>query len=482
MTKLLLFTILILLTIQDLTGQIDIQCGTGLDTLDYHPTPFATNCTKSSSDFHDFYKKKESFIPKADDDPIIIHVNFNVWQRSDGSGNLIENQETLDRINQIFDWVNGHFQNLVNFGVPLSYPIDNLNDSKIRIQLDSIFFYQDPSTDSSYFYGTPYSLDNCGDTVLQRHYPPNSLLQNYIQSNFPDRIRALNIHLTGGEYCGVGGLWQTNAVQSFYKRIPPMVNDNVHDWWFGLHFAHEIGHALGLHHTYDSPGHWGGQSCYLDGDDFLWDIFDTTQYCATSCDVCLIPSSSNNNNIMGGGSSIHHISDLQKGIIHLNLRTENLINTNWTSGRGIRDHATGYSTTPYEITQNETWDFSMKFYQDIVIKSGNTLTIQCEIQFVPEAKIIVESGAKLIIDGGKLTNENYYRTFWRGIEVWGNHNLPQTEANQGVVELKNDGIIEYARNGIRTIERLTSGYDWSKIVLGILNIFYKIIEFYNQPS
>ena len=76
----------------------------------------------------------------------------------------------------------------------------------------------------------------------------------------------------------------------------------------------------------------------------------------------------------------------------------------------------------------------MKFYQDIVIKSGNTLTVQCEVQFVPDAKIIVEPGAKLIIDGGKLTNDNYYRTFWQGIEVWGNHNLPQTETNQGVVE------------------------------------------------
>ncbi|MCC5924854.1 MAG: hypothetical protein JJT77_13810, partial [Crocinitomicaceae bacterium] len=119
------------------------------------------------------------------------------------------------------------------------------------------------------------------------------------------------------------------------------------------------------------------------------------------------------------------------------------------------------SDAPLVVDQNELWDFDIQLYQDILVETGNTLTITCRVAMPEQAKIIVEPGAKLIIDGGVVTTfcEN---TFWQGIEVWGNHNLPQTEANQGVVELKNDGIIEYARNGIRAIKRLSSGYDWSK--------------------
>lgn len=84
-----------------------IECGTNFFDMS---NPRSTDCSLNSSDWEDFYKHKESYIPNETDEPIIVHVNFNVWQRSDGTGNLIENQQTLDRIHQIFEWVNGHFQ------------------------------------------------------------------------------------------------------------------------------------------------------------------------------------------------------------------------------------------------------------------------------------------------------------------------------------------------------------------------------------
>ncbi|HQC60332.1 MAG TPA: hypothetical protein PK701_06335, partial [Bacteroidales bacterium] len=95
-----------------------------------------------------------------------------------------------------------------------------------------------------------------------------------------------------------------------------------------------------------------------------------------------------------------------------------------------------YSPIPLEITENETWDFNIKLYTDIIIKQGVTLTITCKVLMPDQAKIIIEPGAKLILDGGTLTNA--CGTMWQGIEVWGNRDLSQyPQSNQGVVELKN---------------------------------------------
>jgi len=59
-----------------------------------------------------------------------------------------------------------------------------------------------------------------------------------------------------------------------------------------------------------------------------------------------------------------------------------------------------------------------------------------------DAKITVSPGAKLIIDGGTLTNK--CGGLWHGIVVLGDRNLPQNETNQGVVEIKNGAVIENA--------------------------------------
>lgn len=81
--------------------------------------------------------------------------------------------------------------------------------------------------------------------------------------------------------------------------------------------------------------------------------------------------------------------------------------------------------------------------------SGNTLTVKCTMTFVPQARIIVRPGGKLIVDGGTLTNA-CTGEMWKGIFVEGHSNLHQTAANQGPVVLRNGALIENALCGIRT--------------------------------
>jgi hypothetical protein len=116
-------------------------------------------------------------------------------------------------------------------------------------------------------------------------------------------------------------------------------------------------------------------------------------------------------------------------------------------------------TTPtlsWEINESQTWNDRTNLFCNLVIKQGATLIVKGSIYAYNDVKIIVEPGAKLIVDGGTLSTE--CGEFWKGIEVWGNANMPQNEGQQGVVELKNSATVENAKYGVR----LWKENDWTK--------------------
>jgi len=88
--------------------------------------------------------------------------------------------------------------------------------------------------------------------------------------------------------------------------------------------------------------------------------------------------------------------------------------------------------------------------KDLHIQRYGVLSISGTVLLSPEADIIVEQGGKLVIDGGKLTR-SCEDELWNGIQVWGDSSLSQyPDTNQGFVQIKNNGCIEYARTGIFT--------------------------------
>jgi hypothetical protein len=112
----------------------------------------------------------------------------------------------------------------------------------------------------------------------------------------------------------------------------------------------------------------------------------------------------------------------------------------------------GYDLT---ISSDIIWNIPKVVNQNVTIKSGKTLTITSVINFSKNSSIKVESGAKLVIDGGTLTKCSSSNN-WKGIKVkadftyvWG-FGPPNTE-----VILKNGAIIEYAETGIDAVDQLT---------------------------
>ncbi len=234
--------------------------------------------------------------------------------------------------------------------------------------------------------------------------------------------------------------------------------------------AHEIGHCLGFNHPYNSEVWTSGAT------DFLADMFScyhqvpggfcpwieppcTTNpsgsitFCTLAgpqgCDPAADPHDNCINNLMGSPAG-RSMTNLQMGRAHRTLMMTN-----------SSKYGSGYDPIPFTFAQgSETWNWPMKFYQDIIIPAGVTLTVKCELQMVEQAKIIVKPGGKLVVDGGKITNAMYFEQAglfnppWRGIQVWGTSTESQAEGtggylqHQGLVEIINGGSIENAVVGV----------------------------------
>ena len=100
------------------------------------------------------------------------------------------------------------------------------------------------------------------------------------------------------------------------------------------------------------------------------------------------------------------------------------------------------------VSSNTTWGADNYYIlDDVYVEPNATLTVTGTVYCSNQAAIIVKPGAKLVINGGHLLclcdDEQ-----WNGIQVWGDSDKHQFKENghywQGVVELKNNAIIENA--------------------------------------
>jgi hypothetical protein len=357
------------------------------------------------TDVSEYFAHQKNHIPGSPANQAIktIYIAFNIWQRDDGSGNFEDVPELYNSLDFIVRHMNLKFIN----GVEPTRPIEGveyLKDSYIRFEMKSVDFYR-----SSELYNA-----NCNT---------GRRLNDFIFAREPHKRNFLNLHLTGGGCRGASGYanFPSSRDMEFDSYVVSFVRNEGRDienygfWAYMGHLIHEIGHNLELHHPYNS------EFCKFSHPDFLFDLFgyEKQEYCEnlrSNCDVCYHqggwdcdltdPNNTCTNNLMGGNKSLGSITPLQMGRMHRSL-----------SMRSVRKYAWGYSEIPYRVERDELWNMNIKFFQDIVVEKDKTLILKNTLELVPEASIILEPGARLIVDGGVITNALYSENFWQGVII-----------------------------------------------------------------
>jgi hypothetical protein len=180
-----------------------------------------------------------------------------------------------------------------------------------------------------------------------------------------------------------------------------------------------------------------------------WAVNETHYLTIGGCADDLYPVQLNQGEI--SAASIHHFS---KFSIDNDLLTVNIIDNN-----GVEFESFSIPKS-LQICDNENviWNKDLNQIGDVRICSGSTLTITSIVGFMENAKIIVERDAKLILDGGTLTNA--CEGMWKGIEVWGTSAQGQVPTYQGWVQVINGGKIENSLMGIYTNKPTETDDGW----------------------
>lgn len=325
----------------------------------------------------------------------------------------------------------------------------------------------------------PIFIDN--DLLYNQIVPPHQIyeevyvdsLMAYLDRNNVNYFGAINIFIGNPDITDIRGMAFNIVSDKILIRGSSIVSGLP---FLGRTISHEIGHCLGLYHTFERdmtclecPGSnepncsdCGDKVCDTEADPYGINFGD-------SLNPIIITRYNVNSNCDFSPNNLQNISCASN--INYNPDTRNIMSNythcfqHFTPGQARRMKFL-FSYQPHILMddediivhENTVWDYDIVLPDgDIIIEPGITLTVLAKVQLTKDTKIVIKQGAQLILNGGTLTMKAGYGLcqenigMWEGIQLLGASNLPQIPANQGKLLIYNGGTIEYAKTALRLV-------------------------------
>lgn len=228
------------------------------------------------------------------------------------------------------------------------------------------------------------------------------ILNLFLQEHHPDSMMSYTYKASldgvGMPVCTkVAGIYQYLVDSSKYEKGRFGYKEA---WTVASIFSHEIGHSLGLSHTWN--GNDGCDDTPLNAP--CWD-YSSGSPCN---DVQTISNNVMDYNPLQNAYTPCQIAKIQYGLYRENSPTRKLVIENWCQYNPMGSVV---------ITDSVIWNATKYLSGDIVIEPNGILVVRCTVGLPEKGKIIVKPEGKLIVeDDGRLINICGQK--WEGIEIW----------------------------------------------------------------
>ncbi len=384
-------------------------------------------------------RDQENYTPDTahlDHTPVkYVRVNFHIMCNSEKKGNFDE-KKGREFVKLVYKTANEKLTNNKKMNLP---PGNATPVLPIRYQYLLTGRPDDPNDDGIYFHNDDqlYALVGSGkhrnifnkDVYEKYGIQKDTVLNIFVMTHHLDSLKS-KTYVKDSKGIGYPNFVKVTHWYESDKGIQWRNGEPVSGrakWTAVKLLNHEIGHSLGLRHTWrgndgcaDTPTH---SNC--------WNQTKGKK----PCDEWW------SNNFMDYNSHSSAWSPCQIATIHRNFADKNkstrkLLESNWCK---LDEEKT------IRIQKDFEWLGAKDLEGHLVIENRATLRLGCRLSLPKDAKIIIHPKGKLILRGATL--ENACGDSWKGIEIWSN------KESKGIVEFYDNTQILNAENEVKFIDK-----------------------------